>query len=85
VGAAAAGVRAEPRQLRRGPGWLASTVDSPLFALSGEVWPNGARLHELARVVAAGGRSGELVNVTPGVLARYARLLHDRAEAESAV
>jgi hypothetical protein len=85
VGDAAAVFRAERRLLRRRPGWLASTVDSPLFALSGEVWPNGARLHELARVVAAGGRSGELVNVTPGVLARYARLLHDRAGAESAV
>jgi hypothetical protein len=80
VGDAAALFRAERRLLRaRRPGWVASTVDSPLFALPGEVWPNGARLHALARAAADGGRSGELVNVTPNVVARYARLLHDRA------
>lgn len=70
---------AERRLLaRRRPGWLATTIDSPLFALPGEVWEHGARLHEIARAVAQGGRSGELVNVTPRVVARYARLLADR-------
>ncbi|HVA61419.1 MAG TPA: hypothetical protein VNG13_12915 [Mycobacteriales bacterium] len=62
-------------RLRRGPGWLVSTVDSPLFALAGEVWEHGAQLHRLAARVAGGDR---LVNVTPSVLARYARLLDDR-------
>jgi hypothetical protein len=82
VGDSAALFRAERRLLgRKRPGWLASTVDSPLFALSGEVWSNGTRLHALAEAVARGGRSGELVNVTPRVVARYARLLHDRAGA----
>jgi len=72
--------RAERRLLRSGrPGWLASTIDSPLFALSGEVWQHGARLYEIAASAAAGGRSGRLVNVTPHVVARYARLLHGRA------
>jgi hypothetical protein len=71
---------AERRLLRGGrPGWLASTIDSPLFALSGEIWEHGARLHEIARSAAAGGRSGRLVNVTPNVVARYARLLGRRA------
>jgi hypothetical protein len=72
--------RAERRLLRAGrPGWLAGTIDSPLFALSGEVWEHGARLHEIARSATAGGRSGRLVNVRPGVVARYARLLHERS------
>lgn len=63
---------------RRGKrAWIASSVDSPLFALAGEIWSNGALLHKLARYVAAGGRRGRLVNVTPHVLARYARLLDD--------
>jgi hypothetical protein len=79
VGRAADLHRAERRLLRSGrPGWLASTVDSPLFALSGEVWEHGARLHEIARSAAGGGRSGRLVNVAPEVVARYARLLRRR-------
>jgi hypothetical protein len=70
---------AEHRLLRsRRPGWVVSTVDSPLFALAGEVWEHGARLHEIARRAADGGRSGRLVNVTPQVVARYARILDDQ-------
>lgn len=73
-------VRAERRLLRPGtPGWLASTVDSPLFALSGEIWRHGSRLHDLVACVAEGGRSGRLVNVAPRVVARYARLLAERS------
>ncbi len=84
VGRAADLHRAERRMLRSGrAGWVASTVDSPLFALSGEVWEHGARLHEIARSTAAGGRSGRLVNVTPHVVARYARLLRARGEGVS--
>jgi hypothetical protein len=79
VGHAADLHRAERRLLRTGrPGWLASTIDSPLFALSGEIWEHGSRLHEIARCVAAGGRSGRLINVPPRVVARYARLLRER-------
>lgn len=75
-------VAAERRLLRAGkPGWLASTVDSPLFAMSGEVWSAGARLHEVMDLVARGGATGRLVNVTPSVVARYARLLHEREAA----
>lgn len=71
--------RAE-RRLRRtgGPGWLVGTVDSPLWLLSGELLEHGGRIHSLARLAAGGGRSGELLNVTPRVIARYARLLDDR-------
>jgi hypothetical protein len=72
-------LRAEARLLRaRRPGWLASTIDSPLWALPGELWAQGGRLHAMAELVARGGRSGRLVNVTPNVVARYARLLDER-------
>lgn len=72
-------VRAAERRLTRTgrPGWLVSTVDTPLFALPGEVWEHGARLHAIASYVAGPGRSGRLVNVTPRTVARYARLLAD--------
>lgn len=71
--------RAEKRLLKAGrPGWLAGTIDSPLWALSGEILEHGRPLLEIARFVAAGGHSGKLVNVMPNVVARYARLLDDR-------
>lgn len=71
---------AERRLLRRKqPGWLVSTIDSPLWAMSGEVWEHGSRLHELVTLAARGGDSGQLVNTTPNVVARYARLVDDRA------
>jgi hypothetical protein len=74
-------VRAERRlQGSRRPGWLATTIDSPLWALPGELWVRATRLHGMAELVAGGGRSGRLVNVTPNVVARYARLLADRGE-----
>jgi hypothetical protein len=68
--------RAERRLLRSGePGWLAGTIDSPLWLLPGELLERGSTLYRIAQFVAAGGRSGKLVNVTPNVIARYARLL----------
>lgn len=84
VGSVADVRRAERRLRRAGAGWLASTVDTPLFALSGEVWEHGSRLHEIARTIAGGGASGELVNVTPAVVARYARLLAERTFQDTA-
>src|SRR5439155_2893520 len=76
VGRASQLSRAE-RRLRRGrrPGWLATTVDSPVWLLPGELREHGHRVHELAVFATNGGSSGELVNVTPNVVARYARLL----------
>jgi hypothetical protein len=72
-------VRAERRLLRAGrPGWLAGTIDSPLWTLPGEFLERGVDLFRIAELAAAGGKSGSLVNVTPHVVARYARLLHER-------
>lgn len=67
---------AERRLLRAGrPAWLASNVDSILWTLSGEVLEKGGQLFQVAELVANGGRSGRLVNVTPNVIARYSRIL----------
>jgi hypothetical protein len=60
------------------PGWLVGTIDSPLWALSGETLERGSELYSIARLAAAGGKSGRLVNVTPNVVARYARVLDER-------
>lgn len=67
--------RAERRLLaRRRPGWLLGTLDSCLWAFSGELWQSAPRLAAIARFAAEGGASGRLVNVPPRVIARYARL-----------
>ena len=76
VGSTGDVARAE-RRLRGGPGWLVGTIDAPLWALSGEVLERGPDLLRIAELVAGGGRSGRLVNVTPNVVARYARLLDE--------
>lgn len=73
-------LRAAERRLRtrRRPGWLVGTLDTCLWAFSGSRWERGQRLLELCRWAAAGGDSGELLNVPPRVVARYARWLADR-------
>jgi hypothetical protein len=76
--------RAERRLLRSGdPGWLAGTIDSPLWLLPGELLERGSGLYRIAQFAAAGGRSGKLVNVTPNVIARYSRLLDSRPSDEA--
>jgi hypothetical protein len=73
----AAQVRAAERHLLRAgqPAWLASNIDSILWMLPGEVLEKGHVLFKIAQLVAKGGHSGRLVNVTPNVIARYARML----------
>ena len=76
VGGAGDLKRAE-RRLKRAPGWLVGTIDSPLWALSGEILERGSELYRIAELTARGGSSGRLVNVTPRVIARYARVLDE--------
>lgn len=79
IGSAVDVLRAEQRLVRgRSPGWLASTIDSPLWALSGELLEKGGELYRIAEVVARGGRSGRLLNAGPSTIAAYARLLELR-------
>ncbi|MGH2517160.1 MAG: hypothetical protein ACRDHP_16040, partial [Ktedonobacterales bacterium] len=44
-------------------------------AFTGPVWRRSDDLYAIAEFVARGGASGRLLNVTPRVVARYARLL----------
>ncbi len=68
--------RAERKLLAaRRPGWLVGTLDTCLWAFTGPIWERGAGLSAIARFVAQGGDSHQLINVTPRVVARYARLL----------
>jgi hypothetical protein len=69
---------AEKRLLaRREPGWLVGTLDSCLWTFTGPIWQRGAALHAMATYLAGGGDSGRLVNVTPRVVARYARRIKE--------
>jgi hypothetical protein len=64
---------------RRRPGWLLGSVDSCLWAFSGELWEGAPGLAAIARFIADGGASGRLVNVQPRVIARYARIIEARS------
>ncbi|PWC89386.1 hypothetical protein TSH100_04920 [Azospirillum sp. TSH100] len=70
-------VRTAERRLTRSgqPGWLASNIDSILWMLPGEVLEKGRALFQVAQLVANGGGTGTLINVTPNTVARYARIL----------
>ena len=69
---------AEKRLLaRREPGWLVGTLDSCLWTFTGPIWQRGAALHAMAIYLAGGGDSGRLINVTPRVVARYARRIKE--------
>ncbi len=59
----------------RKPGWLVGTFDSCLWAFTGPIWQRGAALYQMASFLANGGDSGRLINVTPRVVARYARMV----------
>jgi hypothetical protein len=66
--------RAEKTLLASGkPGWLLGGIDTCLWAFSGVLWDRAPGLAAIARFVATGGSSGKLINVSPRVLARYAR------------
>lgn len=78
-------LRAAERRLlaSRKPGWLVGTLDSCLWTFTGPIWQRGAALYQLASYVAEGGESGRLINVTPRVVARYARIIAGmRSQAE---
>jgi hypothetical protein len=50
-------------------------IDTPLWLMSGEALFRTAELTAIARDVASGGAKGDLVNTTPDVVARYARII----------
>ena len=60
------------------PGDREDRAGEPFVGPAGEVLERGSSLYAIARLASTGGRSGRLVNVTPNVIARYARLLDAR-------
>lgn len=58
-----------------GPGWLLATLDAPVISFAPYIWRHGTRFMRLIDEEILGqGR----INVTPSVIARYARLLADK-------
>lgn len=55
-----------------GPGWMIATLDAPVIAFSPYIWRQGGRF---LRLIDEELRGPGRINVTPGVIARYARLL----------
>lgn len=75
--------QAERRLLRRRQaGWLVGALDTCLWAFTGPVWKRGCELYDVCRWVEQGGSTGTLVNVGPGTVARYARILAETGAAE---
>ena len=54
------------------PGWLIGTLDAPVVAFAPYIWRHGPRFLALADFLL---KNDAIVNVTPRVVARYARLL----------
>jgi len=68
--------QAERRLLAaRRPGWLVGTLDTCLWAFTGPIWERATGLRAIADFMAQGGASERLINVTPHVVARYARMI----------
>jgi hypothetical protein len=57
------------------PGWIVSTIDTCQWTFGGELWAKAPELLEICRYCSSGGRSGNLLNVKPFTLARYARIV----------
>ena len=57
----------------RSPGWIIVVQDAPVIAFNPYIWEDGANFMRLVRWLKDGGR----INVTPNVIARYARILSE--------
>jgi hypothetical protein len=61
--------------LKRKPGWIIASLDSPLWMFSYYQWERSNKLFDMASYVSRGGATGKLINTTPHVISRYARIL----------
>jgi hypothetical protein len=57
------------------PGWLVGALDAPVIAFDSYIWKQGRRFLEIVDFVQG---SDTFINVLPGTIARYARILGDR-------
>lgn len=63
--------------LRRKPGWIIAAFDSPLWMFSYYHWKKANKLFNAASYILRGGITGKLINATPHVISRYARILDE--------
>lgn len=63
--------------LRRKPGWIIASLDSPLWMFSYYHWQKSNKLFKMASYLFRGGITGKLINTTPHVISRYARILDE--------
>jgi hypothetical protein len=59
------------------PGWLVAALDAPVIAFGPYIWRHGSRFMAIVDRITAGRGT---VNVTPRVVARYARMLAERGD-----
>ena len=57
-----------------GPGWMIATLDAPVISFAPYIWRHGGRF---LRLIEEELRGPDRVNVTPHVIARYARVLDE--------
>jgi len=66
--------------LRRKPGWIIVSLDSPLWLFSYYQWQKSNELFEMASYISRGGRTGKLISATPHIISRYARILDEKGK-----
>jgi len=59
---------------RHRPGWLIAALDSPVIAFTPYIWEHGQRFMRIVHWLT---ESASIVNVLPGTVARYARILKE--------
>lgn len=64
--------------LMRKPGWIIAAFDSPLWMFSYYHWKKANKLFNVASYILRGGITGKLINTTPHVISRYARVLDEK-------
>jgi len=60
------------------PGWIIVSLDSPLWMFSYYQWQRSNTLFETISYILHGGKTGKLINTTPHVISRYARILKEK-------
>jgi len=60
------------------PGWIIVSLDSPLWMFSYYQWQKSNTLFETISYILHGGKTGKLINTTPHVISRYARILKEK-------
>lgn len=57
------------------PGWVLAALDSPIWGFEHAPWECGDKLKEISEYMTSGGNTGNLINTTPSVIARYAKII----------